>query len=133
MILTDRVIWRKAGVNEDPVNCKMVHKPAFLSQAGVDLYVKFKAGDLTEPPDFQDKVKREAEWIDSILARERHQREQKAAADAGRQPLFPRPAPVVVVPPAAAVPVKRELVSPERKVSVTPPLKASFSLTTMFM
>ena len=82
-----------------------------LAEEGKELYKTFKESDMTNPADFEEQVKREQEWLDAVLEKQRRLQKEKADAAAGRCRVFSDPAPRAAVP----VLVKRELISPERK------------------
>ena len=61
------VYYRAAGVNSDDVPRKITARPDYLTEEGKRLYVAWKAGDKTLPPDFDQLLAEEATWVDNAI------------------------------------------------------------------
>ena len=61
------VYYRAAGVNSDDVPRKIMARPDYLTEEGKRLYVAWKAGDKTLPPDFDQLLAEEATWVDNAI------------------------------------------------------------------
>lgn len=96
----DWVYFRPSGVNQADVARKKMPRAGYLTTTGKKLYSQFKSGDLSKPGDFEQKLIKEAEWVDNAI---RKNRALKKRARGEGSLLFPE------LDELTTVPLKREL------------------------
>lgn len=63
----EHLYFRKAGINEDPVQRILMQISDYLTDHGKKIYGAFKAGCKEMPDEFEQEVAREQEWLTAIM------------------------------------------------------------------